>query len=237
MNLKLVPNTQERVPGARCYRHTILRNAQARHAIIVASENSSSLGLHGIPDVAIEVVVAGQQQSTALAERYTRDTADNIVVAVHRQFLIRPNVEESASSVVRARRESVSIREERNSVYVALVTREGLLARSRANVPEFCTRVTRAGYECVRVWCQREGHYVARVSNEGGTLLTTFYVPQGASHVPRTSDNLVVVIESTAGQVPSVTREFSADSYISFSSFKTIDGANVIQPTASHVTT
>lgn len=69
----------------------------------------------------------------------------------------------------------------RNSVYVALVTREGLLARSRANVPEFCTRVTRAGYECVRVWCQREGHYVARVSNEGGTLLTTFYVPQGAN--------------------------------------------------------
>lgn len=48
------------------------------------------------------------------------------------------------------------------------------------------------------------------------------------SHIARTSDNLVVVIESTAGQVPSMTWEFSANSYISFPSFKTIDGTNII---------
>lgn len=40
MNPKLVPNTQERVPGSRRYRHTILRNAQARNTIVVAGENS-----------------------------------------------------------------------------------------------------------------------------------------------------------------------------------------------------
>lgn len=39
------------------------------------------------------------------------------------------------------------------------------------------------------------------------------------SHIARTSDNLVVVIKSTARQVPSVTWEFSANSYISFPSF------------------
>ena len=151
---KLVPNTQERVPGACRYRHAVLRHAQAGHAIIVAGEDPSSLGFHGIPDVAVEVVVAGQQQSAALAERHARDAADNIVVAVHRQLLIRPDVEESASRVVRARRESESIREERDGVYVTLVAREGLLARSLADVPEFRARVTRTGYEGAHVWRQ-----------------------------------------------------------------------------------
>ena len=40
--------------------------------------------------------------------------------------------------------------------------------------------------------------------DEGCALLASFYVPQGTSHVTGTSDDLVVVIESTARQVSSV---------------------------------
>lgn len=69
----------------------------------------------------------------------------------------------------------------RNSVYVALMTRESLLTRSLTNVPQFCTGITRTGYERARVWSQGQGHYIARMSNEGGTLLTSFYVPQGTN--------------------------------------------------------
>lgn len=57
------------------------------------------------------------------------------------------------------------------------------------------------------------------------------------SHVTGTSDNLVVIVESTTRQVSSVTRQLPADPHVPFPSFKTIDGANVIQPTAGHVTT
>ena len=42
----------------------------------------------------------------------------------------------------------------RNSVYVALMTRESLLTGSFTNVPQFCTGITRTGYECARVWSQ-----------------------------------------------------------------------------------
>lgn len=43
----------------------------------------------------------------------------------------------------------------RDGVYIALVTREGLLAASFTNIPEFCTRVARTGYEGAHVWRQR----------------------------------------------------------------------------------
>lgn len=72
---------------------------------------TGAFALHRVPDVAVEIVVAGEQESTALAERDARDSANNVVVAVHGEFLIRSYIEKSASCVVRARRERVAVRE------------------------------------------------------------------------------------------------------------------------------
>ena len=46
-----------------------------------------SLCAHAVPDVAVEVIVAGQQEPTGLAERHACDPADYVVVAVHAQLL------------------------------------------------------------------------------------------------------------------------------------------------------
>lgn len=54
-----VPDFEEAVPGSRCYSHAVLRHTQAAHSVVMASKYTSSLSLHGVPDIAVEVVVAG----------------------------------------------------------------------------------------------------------------------------------------------------------------------------------
>lgn len=50
---KLVPNTQERVPGACRYRHAVLRHAQAGHAIIVAGEDPWKINVEHLENARI----------------------------------------------------------------------------------------------------------------------------------------------------------------------------------------
>ena len=70
-----------------------------------------SLCSQSIPDVTVEVIVTGQKKTTALAEGDTGDAADDVVVAVHRQLLVRPDVEHPARRVVASSRKRISIRE------------------------------------------------------------------------------------------------------------------------------
>lgn len=73
---------------------------------------TGALALHGVPHVAVEVVVAGEQQAARLAEGDGRDAADDVVVRVHRQLLVGADVEHAARRVVGAGREREPGREE-----------------------------------------------------------------------------------------------------------------------------
>ena len=70
------------------------------------------LGPERVPHVAVEVVVAGQQEPPGPGEGDGGDAADDVVVAVQRQLLVSSDVEEATGGVVRAGGESKSIREE-----------------------------------------------------------------------------------------------------------------------------
>lgn len=70
-----------------------------------------SFGFHGIPNIAVKVVVAGEQKAAGLAERDAGDAADDVVVAVHRQLLIGAHVKETTRRVVAARCEGIAVRE------------------------------------------------------------------------------------------------------------------------------
>ena len=70
-----------------------------------------SLSSQSVPHVTVEVVVAGQQKPAGLAERYTGDAADDVVVTVHGQLLITSYVEHSAGGVITARSKSETIGE------------------------------------------------------------------------------------------------------------------------------
>ena len=71
-----------------------------------------SVALHGVPDVAVEVVVAGQQQAAGAGERHGGDAADDVVVGVQAELLVRPQVKQPAGGVVRARGEGTAVGEE-----------------------------------------------------------------------------------------------------------------------------
>lgn len=70
------------------------------------------LRLHRVPDVAVEVIVAGEQQTAAPRERHRRDAADDVVVRIHGQLLVGADVEHAARGVVRARGKRKTAREE-----------------------------------------------------------------------------------------------------------------------------
>ena len=89
------------VPAASAQRHTVRRNTQTTDAILVALKSSHTLTLKGIPDVAVEVIVASKKKPPANWESNWRDTTENVVMGVLHQFTISPNIEQSAGSIIR----------------------------------------------------------------------------------------------------------------------------------------
>ena len=73
---------------------------------------TSTVSLEGVPDVAVEVVVSGQQQAAALGEGHGGDAADDVVMGVDHQLLVGTQVKQPAGGVVRARGEGVPVGEE-----------------------------------------------------------------------------------------------------------------------------
>lgn len=58
-------------------------------------KNTSPTGpvlLQSIPDVAVEVVVAGEEKSAALGECYRRYSADDVVMRIHSYLLVGADV-------------------------------------------------------------------------------------------------------------------------------------------------
>lgn len=71
-----------------------------------------TLALQGVPDIAVEVVIASKEQASAEGEGHRRDAADDALVGVGNQLLVRPQVEQAAGGIVRARADGLSIGEE-----------------------------------------------------------------------------------------------------------------------------
>ncbi len=98
---------------------------------------------------------------------------------------VRPEVEEPAGGVVRARPHGVARRVELDGVDVGLVALEVLHVVSRAHVPDEGHLVAGAGDERVGVGPGGEvhRHHVGAVTVEGLEDLAGLHVPQGAGGV------------------------------------------------------
>lgn len=73
---------------------------------------TSTFAFQSVPDVAVEVIVASQEQAAALGESHRGDAADDVVMAVHHQLLVSAQVEQPAGGVIRACAEGVPVGEE-----------------------------------------------------------------------------------------------------------------------------
>jgi len=107
----LVPDLEEGVPGPRADRHPVLCDSETRHPVIVASKNTCPLSAECVPDVAVEIVIASEEKTTGFTECNTGDPADDIVMAVHAQLLVGPDVKHPTCRVVRPSCKSISIGE------------------------------------------------------------------------------------------------------------------------------
>lgn len=59
-----------------------------------------ALALHGVPHIAVEVVVAREEQAAAEREGHRRDAADDALVGVGGQLLVGPQVKQAAGGIV-----------------------------------------------------------------------------------------------------------------------------------------
>lgn len=59
----LVPYLEETVPGASGHCHTIFGDAQATYTVVVTSQDTCTFSLHRVPNIAVKVVIAGQEQA------------------------------------------------------------------------------------------------------------------------------------------------------------------------------
>ncbi len=74
--------------------------------------HTCSFSSQWVPHIAVEVVITRQKEAARLAERNTGYAADDVVVAVHAQLLVWPDVEHSARSIITTGRKSVAIGKE-----------------------------------------------------------------------------------------------------------------------------
>jgi len=59
-----------------------------------------SVSLHGVPDVAVEVIITGQQQTAGAREGHGGDATNDVVVAVDAELLVGAQVKQPAGGVV-----------------------------------------------------------------------------------------------------------------------------------------
>lgn len=92
------------------------KSIQAPHLLFDISTRLSPptcpVSLHGIPDVAVEVVVTSQKQTARARESHRGDTADDVIMAVEAELLVGTQVKQPASGIIGARGEGAAVGKE-----------------------------------------------------------------------------------------------------------------------------
>ena len=128
-------------------------------SIVMTSEDTSTIAFKGIPNVAVKVIVASEEEAARLGEGDWGDSTDDWFMTkkkvfiqewwiynkpVDKKFLVGADIEKAASSIIRAGSERLVVGEVSNSVDIRLVAGEGLDAAASSDVPEFRGGVTAA---------------------------------------------------------------------------------------------
>lgn len=113
-------------PG-RCPPHSTFLTSPAETDLSISASTSASIlrqepsapqpptcpvGFECVPHVAIEVVIPGEEEAATLGEGDGGDPADDIVMGVRHELLIRTQVEQPAGGVVRASGKCIAVGEE-----------------------------------------------------------------------------------------------------------------------------
>ena len=152
------------------------------------------------------------------------------------EFPVGTDIEETASGVIGTGTEGVSVGEELNGVDIGFVTSKCLDSLTGTNIPEFGESIASTRDEDVLVGgVDADGHDIAKVVCEFGDLGAGFDIPQHTGHVTGRGQNAAIVDETTAGQVTGVARKLARDTGRALTRGKVVNGANVVETTASNI--
>lgn len=74
-------------------------------------KHAHTLALERVPDVAVEIVVTGEEEAARDGEANRGNAAENVVVCIGVQFAVSTEIPEAAAGIVRAAGESVAVGE------------------------------------------------------------------------------------------------------------------------------
>jgi len=152
------------------------------------------------------------------------------------ELTIRTDIEQTAGCVIGPSTEGIAIGEELNRVDIRLVASKGLHGLARADIPEFCESIAGAGDEDVLIGrVDADTHDVSEMVGELGDLGPGLDIPEHASHIAGGGQDTTVVDEAATGQVAGMTGELTGDTGRTFPGGEVVDGADVVETTASNV--
>lgn len=123
-----------------------------------------------------------------------------------------------------------------NGVDVRVVGGKSLNTLLLSDVPKLSESIARTRNKLVVVeGVDAQAHDVAEMVGKFLELLAGFDVPEHAGHVTGRGQDTTIVDEATARKVARVAREFSGDASGTVASRKVVDGANIVETTASDV--
>lgn len=105
-------NLEHAVPRSRAERHPVRADAETADPVLMPSQDADPFPFERVPDVAVEVVIAGKEQSTRDGEADRGDAAQDVVVRVLVQFAVGAEVKQPARGVVGTGRKGIAAREE-----------------------------------------------------------------------------------------------------------------------------
>lgn len=94
----LIPDFEEWIPGSCSYGNAVLCHTQTAHPVVVTSEDTHSFTLQSVPNIAVEVIIAGQQQTATLGEGHRCDPTHNHVMGIHHQLLHSSQAQRNSES-------------------------------------------------------------------------------------------------------------------------------------------
>lgn len=152
------------------------------------------------------------------------------------ELAIGTNIKQTARSVVGTSAKGVAIGEELDGVDVRLVTSKSLHSLAGTDIPQLGESVAGTGNEDVLVGrVDADRHHIPQVVGKLGDLGPGLDIPQHAGHVAGGGDNTAVIDEAAAGEITRVAGELTRDAGRAFARGQVVDGADVVQTTASHV--
>jgi len=100
------------IPATSAESHSVNADTQAANPIFMARQNTDTLSLQSVPNIACPIIITTKQNATRDGEGNGGNTAQNVVVREGVEFAISSDIEQTTGGIVGTCGEGIAIGEE-----------------------------------------------------------------------------------------------------------------------------